>query len=82
MEHKVSEGTLRMNHPIEWVKLAKYVELTGDSADAVHGRRRLGKWKDGEHCKVADGSLWVNLTNVEKWLEEYGTVPKSAYRSV
>lgn len=60
-----------MNHGIEWVKLAKYVELTGDSADAVHGRRRLGKWKDGYHCKVADGCLWVNLTHVEKWVLEW-----------
>jgi len=61
-----------MNHAIVWVKLAKYVELTGDSADAVHGRRRLGKWKDGYHCKIADGHLWVNLSNVEKWVNDGG----------
>ena len=69
-----------MNHAIVWVKLAKYVELTGDSADAVHGRRRLGKWKDGHHCKIADGHLWVNLANVEKWVDESGAATVTGWR--
>ena len=70
-----------MNHSIEWVKLSKYIELTGDSADAVHGRRRLRKWKDGYHCKIADGNLWINLTNVERWVGEWESCETPALRN-
>jgi hypothetical protein len=62
-----------MNHPINWVKLCKYVEITGDSADAVHSRRKAGKWLDGKHCKVVDGSLYVNLVEYQKWVETWGS---------
>jgi hypothetical protein len=64
----------------EWVKLPKYCEISGDTADAVHGRRRLGKWSDGDQCKVVDGSLWVNLKNVNKWVDECGTTKAKAVR--
>lgn len=62
-----------MNHPLVWVKLCKYIELTGDTADAVHARRKAGKWLDGRQCKITDGNLWVNLVEVEKWVEQSGT---------
>ena len=62
-----------MTYPIAWVKLAKYVEMTGDSADSVHARRKSGKWLDGEQCKIVDGNLWVNLEAVEKWATAWGT---------
>lgn len=57
-----------MNHSVQWVKLKKYVELTGDSAAAVHARRRAGKWLDGTECKVVDNMLWINLGAAEKWV--------------
>jgi hypothetical protein len=60
-----------MNHPITWVKLKKYEELTGDSAASVHARRRAGKWRDGLQCKVVDEMLWVNLQAAEKWVETW-----------
>lgn len=55
-----------------WVKLKKYAELTGDSAAAVHARRRAGKWRDGTQCKIIDESLWINLPAVETWLANWG----------
>jgi hypothetical protein len=61
-----------MDRQIAWVKLAKYVEMTGDSADAVRGRRKLGKWLDGNECKIVDGNLWINLHAVEQWIENWG----------
>lgn len=65
-----------MNHPTEWVKLNKYCEITGDTPDAVHSRRRAGKWLDGIHCKLVDGNLWVNLKSAQQWVEAWGT-PKA-----
>lgn len=62
-----------MNHSIAWVKLHKYVEMTGDSSDSVHARRKNGKWRDGAQCKIVDGNLWINLVEAEKWVEQWGT---------
>ena len=62
-----------MNHSTNWVKLCKSVELTGDTADAVHARRKAGKWLDGKQCKIADGSLYVNLVEYDKWVAQWGT---------
>ncbi|TCP06608.1 excisionase [Caldimonas thermodepolymerans] len=56
--------------PLHWIKLSKYVELTGDTADAVHARRRKRQWQDGVHCRVGpDGNLWINPAEVNKWIE-------------
>jgi len=60
---------------IAWVKLKKYVELTGDSAAAVHARRRSGKWLDGVHCRVVDEALWVHLPTAQKWVETWKQRP-------
>ncbi len=50
-----------------WVKLRKYCELSGETADAVHSKRRKGMWADGIHCRIAgDGNLWVNLDEVDR----------------
>lgn len=61
--------------PLRWVKLSCYCASTGDTADAVHTKRKRGTWKDGTHCKVApDGNLWVNTEEVYKWIEEFDSV--------
>ena len=55
---------------MKWVKLKKYCELSGDTSNAVHAKRRKGIWLDGRECRVApDGNLWINLTEVEQWVE-------------
>ena len=58
-------------YSIQWVKLKKYCELSGDTVDAVKSRRKRGMWLEGKHCKRApDGNLWINLQQVEKWVEQ------------
>ncbi len=55
---------------MKWVKLKKYCELSGDSPEAVRIRRKRGKWLNDVQCKVGpDGNLWINLIEVEKWVE-------------
>lgn len=56
---------------ISWVKLEKYVDLTGDSVDSVKSRRKAGKWLDGVQCKIVDGRLWINLEEADKWVEQW-----------
>lgn len=55
---------------MKWVKLNKYCELSGDTKDAVHAKRRKGIWLDEQQCRLGpDGNLWINLLEVEKWVE-------------
>lgn len=58
-------------YPMTWVKLDRYVELSGDTVDAVQARRKAGKWLDGDQCKMVDGRLWINLPAVEEWVEKW-----------
>ena len=57
--------------PIRWIMLAKYCEATGDTANAVHARRRKRQWIDGVHCVVdPNGNLRVNPEAVNEWVEQ------------
>lgn len=68
---------------MKWVKLCRYCELSGDTSDAVHAKRRKGQWVDGVHCRIApDGNLWVNMEAVEKWVEEGRKAAASVLRAV
>lgn len=59
---------------MKWIKLAKYCELSGDTADAFHARRRRRVWAESVHFKKApDGSIWINTEQVEKWVEQQST---------
>ncbi|WP_202412759.1 hypothetical protein [Duganella lactea] len=67
----VATKTAAAHYPVEWVKLDRYIELSGDTMDAVQARRKTGKWQDGEQCKMVDGRLWISLPAVDKWIEEW-----------
>jgi hypothetical protein len=73
----VNQKGRAMEHPVSWVKLEKYVELTGDSVDAVMGRRKLGKWLNGQQCKIVDGRLWVDLRAAQRWVEDWDEIHPS-----
>jgi hypothetical protein len=60
-----------VTYPISWVKLERYAEITGDSVDSVNARRKAGKWLEGCQWKLVDGRIWVNLPEVEKWVEKW-----------
>jgi len=55
---------------MKWVKLKKYCIDSGDTANAVHAKRKKGVWLDGIQCKIGpDGNIWINLIEVERWVE-------------
>ena len=67
---------------MKWVKLKKYCEESGETKDAVHSKRRKGQFVDGIHTKIAaDGNLWVNIEEVEKWVELGNRATISALRA-
>lgn len=67
----VATKTAAAAYPMGWVKLDRYIELSGDSMDAVQARRKTGKWLDGEQCKMVDGRLWISLPAVQEWIERW-----------
>ena len=65
---------------MKWVKLKKYCELTGDTAPSVHAKRHKGQWLDGFQSKIGpDGNLWINLIEVEKWVEKNSQTAMTTY---
>lgn len=55
---------------MNWVKLKRYCEISGDTSNAVHAKRKRGMWLDGIQCKVGpDGNIWINIVEVERWVE-------------
>ena len=62
---------------INWVKLEKYCADTGETPDAVHSRRKAGKWLDNVQCKVVDGRLWINVKKAQDWIESWSQNKKS-----
>lgn len=53
-----------------WVKLPRHCQMTGDTPDAVHARRRKRIWRDGVQCRLGpDGNLYVNPEEWNKWVE-------------
>jgi hypothetical protein len=54
---------------LAWVRVKRYCELSGETANTVHYRRRKKVWIDGVHTKMQDGKLWINLVEIQKWIE-------------
>ncbi|KTC98711.1 hypothetical protein [Legionella erythra] len=68
---------------LKWVKLKKYCQDSGDTANAVHAKRKKGVWLDGIQCKIGpDGNVWINLIEVEKWVEKGGKGTTYSLRGV
>jgi hypothetical protein len=52
------------------VKLTKYFDLSGDTADAFKKKVQKGVFLEGIHYKKCDdGVKWVNLLKIEEWYE-------------
>jgi hypothetical protein len=56
---------------MKWVKLRRYLELSGDTEDAVQKKIARALWIEGLHFKTApDGVRWYNVEAIEKWVEQ------------
>lgn len=68
---------------MKWVKLRKYCLDSGDTANAVHAKRKKGVWLDGIQCKIGpDGNIWINLIEVERWVENGNKAIARSLRAV
>lgn len=75
MTGNLEKTTVTVSPQLAWVKLPKYCELSGDTKNAVYAKRKKGIWLDGRQCTVGpDGNLWINLKEVELWVQ-HGNLP-------
>ncbi|MTI12421.1 excisionase [Sansalvadorimonas verongulae] len=53
---------------MQWVRLSKYCELSGETRNTVNHKKKAGLWLEGREYRVAgDGCLWINLDAVNHW---------------
>lgn len=71
-QHQAAEAPVApIRTAMKWVKINKYCELSGDTPDAIYAKNRRKIWTEGVHYKkAADGCLWINLEEVDKWVEQ------------
>jgi len=51
--------------------LARYCQITGENANAIHQRRHRGVWVVGRELFKPDGSdYWVDVVAVQEWVKE------------
>lgn len=52
-----------------WVLIAKVIEYTGYTDDAIRAKKQRGEWKEGIHWrKGPDNRLLFNLVAIQKWM--------------
>lgn len=57
-------------HAARYVRINKFVELTGYTERAVRGKIYDGIWVEGKHFRKApDGNICMNLEAYERWVE-------------
>lgn len=56
--------------PVDWVRLAKFDELTGIPESTVKGWIKAGVWIEGKQYKVDTNSkVYVSLRGYHAWVE-------------
>jgi hypothetical protein len=63
---QILNGTNGVLIPV--ITLRRYCEITGETAQAVHDRRRKGDWVDGKHCYMKRRRLWIDVSGVATWV--------------
>lgn len=57
-------------HPVNWVTIKKFSELTGYTEDAVRAKLANGVWLESALWKKApDGRILMNLPGYNDWVE-------------
>lgn len=62
----------------EWVLAEKFCELTGNTPNAIHQRRKAGCWLDGVHTAVVRRRLYVNIKAADQWIKSQLSQPHQA----
>lgn len=56
---------------LNWVRVEKYCESTGEPHNTVLDRIRSGQWAAGKHYKrTGPRTLWINAIEADKWISQ------------
>jgi hypothetical protein len=58
-----------MNHPVNWVTVGRFCEITGYTVDAVDKKRSNGIWRHREVWIIApDRRVLISIEGYEAWV--------------
>jgi hypothetical protein len=70
------DNTLMVGRQLHWVTTGEYCRLSGETREAVDGKRKNGLWIEGLHWKVAlDNRIRLNLLEIDRWIQFDGISP-------
>lgn len=57
-------------HSARYVRINRFVELTGYTEDAVRAKIKEGIWRERQHYRHApDGRIVMDMVGYEQWVE-------------
>lgn len=55
--------------PARWVTIQLAATLTGLTEKAIRRKMERGVWLQGRHWRKADGRVYINMTEYDRWVE-------------
>ena len=56
---------------LQWIRIERYCETTGEPHNTVLDRIRAGIWAAGKHYKrTGPRTLWINAIEADKWISQ------------
>jgi hypothetical protein len=69
-------NTLVVARQLNWVTVLEYCRLSGETKEAVDGKRKSGLWIEGMHwIKAPDNKIRINLPEVDLWVQYNDNIP-------
>lgn len=70
-----------LQNAVDWVPKRVYLELFGETEEAVRKRIHIGAWKAGEQYSRPEGAgMWISIKGVNAWAakhtEKRGATPE------
>lgn len=55
---------------MNWVRIKKFVDLSGYTEQAIRAKIKKGVWQMGKHWRKApDNCILLNVKEIESWVE-------------
>lgn len=67
---------------LQWIRLEKWNELTGDPVDSVRSRIKKGEWLADYHYTKRERRILVNYERAQEWLTDPEKSRREALRFV
>lgn len=60
---------------IEWIRVEKLSELTGETVQAIRAKIKKGKLQKGYHWVKREGRIFINTVRYNEWIS--GKLPSN-----